>query len=58
MPCSKTEMPSISRRQAMPRIPHVDPNSLSDPEILGYLELAARGPRDRRVRPFERTIPP
>ena len=26
----------------MPRIPYVDPASVTDPEILGYLELARR----------------
>ena len=26
----------------MPRIPYVDPTSLTDPEVLGYLELARR----------------
>jgi len=26
----------------MPRIPYVDPASVRDPEILGYLELARR----------------
>ncbi len=26
----------------MPRIPYVDPASITDPEILGYLDLASR----------------